>query len=181
MKEKGSVLVFILIVGALIVGIFIYSWISSSNKSSSSLPHASFNPSIAQSPRAGKLTKSFQSKDLKFVINYDGNLTIEDKGITTNFISEKGAIKISRSGTDFTDIESHLSNFDKLRAVTSIKSQQLTINGFSSLKRRENTPDGQREAYYIMVDAFIYTFSTSSPDLYNDLDQIAKSFKYAGK
>jgi len=42
-------------------------------------------------------------------------------------------------------------------------------------------PISEEKVYYIYVDNWIFTFSTSTPELYNDLDQTAQSFRYLGK
>jgi len=61
---------------------------------------------------------------------------------------------------------------------------KLKINNYESAKGLIKYPISGRElkrTFFIMPDNWVvYTFSTSSPELYEDLEKIVRSFEYTG-
>ena len=126
----------------------------------------------------------FTSPYALFNINYPSYFDIEyDETITIlKDSSNKGEIIINRNGTNFTDINSYLSDFDLKRTVKtqpcpSIHTQYIF---FCRLETFENLQITQK-IYYLQISTWVYTISTTTPELYDELDQIVKSFRYTGE
>lgn len=169
MKRNKNIIILTFVV--LVLGAVLYSKV---NKSSIPPPVSQSNTATS----SGVQTKIFQSTDLKFSIQLTSNMTVKDLGISVNLYSPNGEIKVSRNGTQYPSLKSHLDYFDSLRGVYEIESKDIILDNYPALRRLENSPDGKRLAYYVMVDSAIYTLSTSSPALFGDLDKIAHSFRY---
>lgn len=121
---------------------------------------------------------TYESKNLKFSIEVDKNFKIEDTGITVLLKNNDGEISIIRNGTQFSDLSSYLENSGN---ETSYKIEQmnvLTINNLNAVSRIEETRISRYKIYYIYVDNAVYNLSTTSGALFDDLDQIAESFRY---
>ena len=138
----------------------------------------SFNNSYVNTPNQS--VREYSSKFLKFKIFVPSDYKIEDKEISVTLIREKKEINIVRNGTNFSNLEDYLVNFDSKRNINISDENQLEIDGYSSVSRTVSVQDENiiQKSYYIFVGKAVYIISTSSPELYEDLDQIARSFKY---
>ena len=89
-------------------------------------------------------------------------------------------INISRNGTNFDNVIDFVKDFDSKRTIVVESEKQQTTNNHRWIVRMEYLPNLQikEKVYLIYLDHNIYTFSSSSTELYNDLDQIVRSFKY---
>ena len=160
-KQRNIIILVLIIIG--IIGLSLYT---------------NLNRNRSQPPQGIESGKNiYKSAAIKFAIEVPKDFKVEDKGVTLTLKHNLGELKISRNGTQYQTIKSHLGYFDKLRGVSEIESKELRINAYQAIRRLEETPDGNRLAYYIMVESFIYTLSTTSQPLFDDLDQIAKSFQ----
>lgn len=166
MKQKNNVLILVIIVATLATGAFVYY------KS---------DTSQSESTRSTQQTKTFLSKNLKFSINIPSNLLIEEKFTTITLKNDDVKITISRNGTNFEKLEESINDLHQKNKTLMFNKTSLNINGLTAIKGVLNNPSGSssREfVYYIKIDNIIYVLSTKDESLYNDLDQIAQSFRY---
>ena len=118
--------------------------------------------------------KSFKSSNLNLSLELPANLQVED-GSTSILISfNDSQIVAVRNGTNYESLNDYITN-SKSNLNNSIENREtLVINGHQSVKGNI----GKEKLYLIYVDHAVYIISTSDTSRYNDLDQIAKSFRY---
>lgn len=126
---------------------------------------------------------SFDSKYLQFSVDLPNGFQATDGTSRIAINSDPGTIYVSRNGTQFKDLDSYIADFDSRRKLTPSDANKLTIDGYEALSRTVVFPDQNysQRSYYVYVNNAIYVFSTSSEELYDELDQIARSFKYTGE
>jgi hypothetical protein len=90
-------------------------------------------------------------------------------------------IIIDRLATEFDSVPTHLQNLNKNSQDIEIKDEKKVYVGTrEALVRTRLVNSKEIRTYYILIDGYIYMFSTEFPSLYSDLDQIAQSFEYLG-
>lgn len=127
-------------------------------------------------------SKIYHSNDLQFTIMVPFSFSVNDNSVQVDLVSSQGEISIVRNGTNYPDLKSYIVDFDSKRKLTSSNASYLSVNSDDALSRIVDYPDQKikQKVYMIYVDNAVYIFSTDSPDLYDELDQIAKSFRYTG-
>ena len=91
-------------------------------------------------------------------------------------------IMVSKNNTNFLTIDEYVRELEKRNKVKINSSYDAKIDGNPVLvgyiaHLLSNLPT--EKAYFIMPKKYtIFLISTSSPELYGDLDQIARSFRY---
>lgn len=138
---------------------------------------------VAQQNRNVNLSRSeFVSKDLHFSISVPSYFEIKSSNTGVDLISKGANIEIVRNGTQFSDVNDYLEEFDKKRNIQVDSLEQVTIDGHDGVTRIEKRQVGGElknpKVYYIFANNAVYIISTDSSDLFSDLDQIAQSFKY---
>lgn len=128
-------------------------------------------------------TKIFQSSDvMKFSITVPVGYDVSEYlGSATVNAGDKGKILIGRSGTNFNNLNDYLDDLNIKNKVEIVDKRPLLING-SEASRQEMINDNEKNriTYFIYINNWVYSISTSSESLFGDLDQIAKSFRYTG-
>jgi len=67
-----------------------------------------------------------------------------------------------------------------IKELEVIEEKTTSINSLKAVRREVVLGTGEKRLVYdIYAEGLIYTIFTDSPALYDDLDQIAKSFRYA--
>lgn len=134
------------------------------------------NKTQSASPASSEQTKKFQSSNvLKFSIILPNTYEIEEKFGSVNISTSKGKILISQNGTNFENLKDYIKN-SRNNLETRIQNKNtLEINGMESIFGNID----REKVYLIYKDYTVYSLSTSSESLYDDLDQIAQSFRYA--
>jgi len=126
--------------------------------------------------------KNFKSKTLRFNIAIPNRYTVtEGQTYVDLLLNGVAAFNIVRNGTNFESLSAYLKDSDDKKKVVMVTEEKTsTINEYESVSRIEtNTGSGlKQKLYYIYADNWAYILSTSSEDLFDDLDQIAQSFKY---
>lgn len=177
-RQRGFTIIFILLVLGLIGGSLIYLvWQIAQTPPTSP---TSINSSPTPSPESTQ-TKNYYSKNLKFSIEIPSNFEIQEKFTSVVFKTKRDEITVSRNGTNFDNLEAHLDDLHKKNNSTLEKKQSLILNGLSSINGVLKFPGGPTEGqkvYYFYADNAIYILSTSSKSFYDELDQIAQSFRY---
>ena len=123
----------------------------------------------------------FSSKKLKFRLQVTDNWQVKEDLTFVNLISEKGKINISRIATNFDTVDTYLKDFDSKRNINVAEVNYLKIDGYNAISRIEvfnAGPITKQKVYFIYIDNWVYSVSTSFPALFPVLDQIAQSFRY---
>lgn len=140
------------------------------------------NPSYI-SPQQTQKTSSqkFYSKTLKLEIESPNGYKVEQDDTFIDLITNNGKLNISRIATNYDDISNYVKDFDSKRKIVVREERVLMINDLESITRIEKFLGGsidEQKVYFIYVNNWVYSLSTSSPALYGDLDTIVQSFKY---
>jgi len=114
---------------------------------------------------------------MNFTMNLPNQYIVEDKWTNLLLKKEKDEIVVGRAGAFYTDLKKQLSDPKVNILARMTETNFSTIDGHQAIS---GYLEGEKK-YYIMVGDAYYYFSTSSPSLYSDLDQIAQSFRYTGK
>lgn len=136
----------------------------------------SIGPSDNIQPEATE--KLFQSSStMNFSVVLPIKVIAEDKLDLIYFRIDGEEIVVDINFTNYPDLTGHLSDpRNDLLARTS-EIEKLTINGYEAMS---GMLDGKKY-FFIYVDNAVYFLSTSSPELYDELDAIAQSFQYLGE
>ncbi len=139
------------------------------------------NSSVTTKPNE---TKTYTSKLLKISIDIPESYSVEEKfgTITLRRIDDKKEITISRSGTNSGALEGYLAELDYRNNINIIQKEPVYISGVSGIKaviKHPNSTNPDTKTYFFYKNYNIYDVSTNTTDLYSDLDQIARSFRYA--
>jgi len=118
--------------------------------------------------------KTYSSKFMKFSIEVPQNFTVNERFATVTITSPEGKIIIDRNGTNYSDLDSYLDNLSELNKLEIRNKEKLEINSLSTIKAFI----GKEKVYFIYYDYWLFPISTTSEELYDELDQIAQSFKY---
>lgn len=125
---------------------------------------------------------TFESKYLEFSVSLPIGFQAIDETSRITINSSNSQISVTRNGTQFKNLDGYIKDFDSKRKLTAKDIENTTINGHESLSREVMFPDQNytQKSYYIYVNNVVYVLSTNTQALYDDLDQIARSFKYTG-
>jgi len=174
--KKNNSLIILAVVIALLVGVVLSLKVNKENKTS--VPSQS-KPNATIDTR--ERTKIFQSKLLKLNIAVPTTFNVKDEGIRLLISNPDGMIILSRNGTQFNLLDDYIKDFDIKHKTQVLNEKMLTINAHPAFNRimkyPGSTPVGDK-IYFIYVGDAVYHISTSSPVLFDDLDQIAQSFRY---
>lgn len=140
-------------------------------------------PQLTQTPASPDDTTTYQSSDvLGFEIEVPITYTIRDRGFDVTLSKDGDEINIHRSGTDFDNLDDYLSNLDSYKKNKPKSENKVEIDGLNSARRMIEIQDSSDLlSYKIYINGLVYDISTTSPNLYSDLDQIAQSFRYTGE
>ena len=157
----------LLILAIFLLAVFIFSQFKSGNL---------FNTNSAQ---YSSQTRTFQSKNLQFSILIPKTAEIKEGQTYVDIKIDQMLVDVTRNGTNFSSLEEYTKDFDAKNSVDINKMEPSIINGYNVISRQETANNTKHKIYYIFTtDGWVYTLSTSSESLYDDLDQIAQSFRY---
>ncbi len=137
---------------------------------------------VSKTIRNEKSTNIFEtSNNLNFSIEVSDAYSIEERSVSVNLIKGNNSVRIGRSCTNFNGISEYLNDLDiKNNKTENTTDENISINGYQTITRQYHETTNLRKIYFIMVGGCVYNLSTTTPDLYPDLDQIAHSFQYTG-
>lgn len=178
MKQQGNiVIILVIILATVVIGAGAYIAV----KKPTPEPRQVFSsPSPILKQEQDKKTndneqiKNYQSKSLKFSIDVSSEFTIEEKFTSVHFKKDNQIILVTRSGTNFANINDHLKELQKRNNFTIHESQEIIIDNYNVVTGYVE----EEKHYFIYIDYFVYHFSTKHEALYDDLDQIVQSFRY---
>lgn len=127
-------------------------------------------------PKASQ--RLFSSKSLDFSVELPKGFEVEEKFTTVVLKSSDGEILISRAGSNFDNIDDYLADLTVRNKLRFREKKKLTINDLEAI-RGKFTEEGREEIiFFIYVEDRVFSISTTSNPLFDDLDQIALSFHY---
>lgn len=137
--------------------------------------------SPSPSPMSQEL-KTFKSKIMKFTISVPSSFQVREEATFVD-LEDKGAkINIGKNSTNSNDVNDYVKDFDEKRIGLEVEDQEaLKIATLDVIKRIEKFiagPIREQKIYYIYTENKVYSISTTAESLYDDLDQIAQSFRY---
>ncbi|MCA9371524.1 hypothetical protein KC726_01365 [Candidatus Woesebacteria bacterium] len=132
-------------------------------------------------PNENRKQNEFTSELLAFSIIVPQNFVTESKDIGVMIKNDKGAITIFRSGSLYNNIDDHVNGLKEKNHLQFVKSSKQIINGEEYLITESVKEDVTEKSYFRMIDNAVYIFSTTSPELYDTLEEVVQSFKYLGE
>lgn len=160
MKQKSNVLFLVIVIAALAIGAVIYY------KSSSSQP---------ESTKSAEQTKTFQSSSvMKFTIELPINYKANEKFGSVTINTDTRQILIGQNGTNFNNLQDYIKNSRNNLDTRLTNRKNLKINGLDATFGFI----GEERIYLIYAENTVYSISTKSSSLFDDLDQIAQTFRY---
>jgi len=124
--------------------------------------------------------RKFQSQLLDFTVEIPVDYESKERFTLVEFKKANLTIGVDRNDASaYGGLDAFLLDFDEKNNIRDIlHRRELEINGYPAIERVEMRGGSNSKQYYIYVDDWVYVFSTTSEELYDDLDQIVKSFRY---
>lgn len=121
-----------------------------------------------------KETKIYESKDLKINITVPSNSEIVENLGSLIIKTENGNISIGQNGTNYSNLTDYILYSRNNLQSRMFNKKELTINGLEVVLGNVDS----EKLYLIYTDYNVYHISTTSQALFDELDKIARSFKY---
>lgn len=124
----------------------------------------------------------FNSKYLKFSMILPGNFFANDETSRVVISSPNGQLYVNRNGTQYRDLSNYLDNFDERTNLIVADEEELNIDDNDAVMRIYESTDvaqNQEKIYFIYAENNVYKISTTDKELFDDLERVAKSFRYA--
>lgn len=131
-------------------------------------------------PQIGSQTKIYQASEVmgRFTIEVPEGFEVEEKSPAVVLKKNSKEISIIKSSTNFSSLKNYIIDLDVKNKKEIKDGDYIQINGLDALRRTIKLTSGDEQRnYYIIDNDSVYTFSTSIPMFFLDLDQIAQSFK----
>lgn len=114
---------------------------------------------------------------MKISFVQDKESTIEERFGRIIIKQPEGDIVVDSVGTNFEDINGYLNDLQEKNNFILSSKENIKINNYPVVRG-----EVQKERLYFIYPKkwIVYSLSTDSPQLYDELDQVAKSFKYIG-
>ncbi len=176
--NNGFPFIVILLIIVVIVGVVGYLLHRGALRTS--ITESTAIPSSQQQTTPG--LKAFQSSALEFVVELPTRYKVEEgAGRIKIFEDGKANIYIDRTATDWESLTEYFEDLKHRNSPKILHENTLSIDDSDAQVVDYDYPESpesvQRE-YNIYVEGWIYSIYTDSKILIQDLDRIAKSFKY---
>lgn len=175
-KTRKSWVILLIVVAFVLIILTIYNRIKISNNN-----HSSNKPHINNVAETKSIT--YFSKFLNIYIDIPKDYAITDLNDTLK-IENNGhkTIILARAGTNFNSLDEYFkSNVTNKKLRKKETKQKIILNNQESyIVNMEylDYPNLNYRAYYFYQDNAIINLQTNFPELYSDLDQIARSVRY---
>ncbi|MBI2338650.1 hypothetical protein HYU95_05720 [Candidatus Daviesbacteria bacterium] len=173
MKQKGNVLIILIILIVLALGITLY-YKSTTSKVPSNVPGQPSETRQPTSTKSAEETKIFKSKLMQFSVDLPNNYVAEERIGSAIITTPNGEIYIDRNGTNFDNINDYIEDLEEKNRFAVSTKQSYKINNLETVAGIID----KEKAYFIYSNNAVYTLTAKDKSLFNDLDQIAKSFRY---
>ncbi|OGE38420.1 hypothetical protein A3F00_04005 [Candidatus Daviesbacteria bacterium RIFCSPHIGHO2_12_FULL_37_11] len=180
MNQRGNILIILSILVIFSAGTIFYYFYSKPQTPVNPYSRSSVIKTQPTSTNSAAQTQTYQSISLKFSISIPTSYTSQEGNTYTDIMRDSSVIQIIRNGTNTQSLSEYLSDPTYKKNTTISNPNQFEIGDYQAVSRLEtqNTSGSKQKVVYIYIDGWVYSLSTSSESLYDDLDQIVKSFKY---
>ncbi len=135
----------------------------------------SFGPSEHSQPEATERVITTKGPlDISLIV--PTKFSSEERFGTLTLSSSEGEIDLAHNATNYDDLMSHLTSPLNNIVNKLDKFEESSIKNYEAIKGFM----GDKKTYYVYAGSAVYFLSTSSPELYDELDAIAQSFTYLG-
>jgi hypothetical protein len=132
-------------------------------------------PHIRESSNGTDDTKTYTTSEiLEFSIDVPYNFGVSESNGSVTVITESGKIDIVQNSTNLDDLEGFFEYHPDDPKSRMEDARAVEINGLEAIAGFIQ----EEKIYFIYANYNVYILSTSDEVLYDDLDQIAKSFRY---
>ncbi len=126
--------------------------------------------------------KEYQSSFLKLNFKYPADFQLKEIDTSIYLEGKRGLIRIDSTGTNFDTLVGHLKGLEVMNKVNIIDRRNVRINnldGISAVIKNplSHAPDTYSYFFY-PTEWTVYSISTDSQELRNDVDTIAQTFVY---
>lgn len=122
----------------------------------------------------------FTSENLEIAFDTKTPVLMKDLLISVILDYDGKEILISRSASAYDTLEEHLSNLIELNQLNVKERKDITVNGSPAVILFTDSMGVDHPTYFVMKEEWVYSMSTLHPELFDDLDMIAKTFSYTG-
>lgn len=136
-------------------------------------------PEIPSPSPTGQQLKTFQSSELKFSIDLNENYQVTDKLGRVSIVTPNGNLYIERNSTNFNNLGDYLKDLDNRNKTIVVKEKTKLIFDNQAIDRLVKYRSGEMQKVTIIyANGWVYSIFSDTESLYDDLDQIAQSFRY---
>lgn len=167
-KHHHTFAVVLLVCVALLFGLLIFSYYN---------PNYPLNPASKLSQQTSNKGNTYKSDFLNITFSVPEGFQAEENYTNIVLTSSEGSISINKTSTNFSTLNEYLVYIQNMNNFTLDGVEELTIGE----KLAISGMIGDEKITYIYPSRnVVYSVSTTSPDLYDELDQVAQSFRYTG-
>lgn len=121
---------------------------------------------------------TYHSKSMRMSLLVPDSFKIESKNNTITFSSQDGDIEVARIATNFDTVSEYFENLAAQNKYTEYQTTPLRIHDADSLLVEIAVQGKPQRIYFIYVDHWIYSISTTKMAFYTIQDSMAESFSY---
>src|SRR3989344_4274171 len=159
----NRLILIVLIIGVIIVGYYLLA--KPQNQTTAPIP----SPSISTAQPEVYTSDLFK---LKIVIPIDFNA--EEKFNTITLKKENQEIRINRNGTNYSNLPDYIKDLSKKNKLSIEEINVEEKNGNQLVTTQYFTePNKERKTIFIYKDYFVYSISSDTPGLFNEIDEIS--------
>ena len=124
----------------------------------------------------------YESSNLNSSIQIPSSFEVKEQVNRVILTREKKQIIVEKIYTNFDNIDGYLSDISEKNGLLILDKKTDSVNNLGRVKVKVRYPSdpSKAEVWYLFypLKGTIYTISTDSEALYDELDQIAQSFRY---
>lgn len=178
MDQKGNLLILLAFMIVFVLGLIFLVNPTNLNKFKNDYSQRLSNPPIDSAVPSNSDSKDFRFDNLKFELKLFSTDTAKEGNAYIEIHRDGKIIDIVRNGTNHNSLNSYLNDSDTKKTIKILNQESMKINDYEAIVRVETDQAKNQKAYYIYTDNWVYIISTNEESLFDDLDQIAKSFRY---
>jgi len=124
--------------------------------------------------------REYNSTFMGIYIKFPEYYKIKDINSIITLTKGQNNISITLNNSNYENLQEYLAFYDETRQISKIIELIPNKSKYDSVGRIFKIGTTEQKSYFFYKNYQVIILSTSSPDLYDDLDQIAASFEYLG-
>ena len=124
--------------------------------------------------QVGSTQRNLDFSTLNFTITAPPSFQVDERITGVLLVNDEGKITVSKSGTDYETLDDYWQFYLDSNNLQDIGEKKLKIDKLDVVSAKVY----ETKIYIIFKEGIVYTLSTESEFLFDDLDQIAQSFRY---